>query len=122
MRWQFAPLAIALALTTAPVLAQEYDGDSDPAAEAVTARLNAEIAARNEAAAAAEGRALVEYEAALAAHADAVARREAVEAERERAIREAEAAHQADMAAWRARVAACAAGNRSACGTPPPPY
>ena len=116
----FAPLAIALAMTAAPALGQEYDGDSDPAAEAVTARLNAEIAARNEAAAAAEGRALVEYEAALAAHADAVAQREAAEAERERAIRDAEAAHAAAMAAWRARVAACAAGDRLACGAPPP--
>lgn len=120
MRRQFAPLAIALAMIAAPALTQEHQGDSDPAAEAVTARLNAGIAARNEAAAAAEGRAMIEYEAALAEHADAVARREAAEAARERAVRETEASHEAAMAAWRARVAACAAGNRTACGAPPP--
>ena len=116
-----SPLVIALAMTAAPVLAQQYDGDSDPAAEAVTARLNTQVAAENEAAAAAEGRALIEYEAALAAHADAVADREAAAAARERAINDAEAAHAADMAAWRVRVAACDAGDQAACGAPPPP-
>ena len=120
MKRKFAPLAIAVAITAAPAWAQEYDGDHDPAAEAVTARLNIEVVAGNAAAAAAAERALLEYEEALAEHAAAVAEREAAEAARERAIREAEARHEAEMAAWRALVAACAAGERAACGAPAP--
>lgn len=119
MNWQIAPLVLALALGAGSVSAQVYQGDSDPAAEAVTARLNAEIAARNEAAAAAEGRALVEYEASLAAHARAVEEREQAAAARDQAVRDAEASHAAAMAAWRARVAACERGDRLACGVYP---
>lgn len=139
--------AAALTLAAAPVLAQTApaptnaepgseawlrmrgemysrapDSEQDPAEVAATARLNAEIAARNSAAAEAEAGATAAFE-----QRNAEWRAETARLETERAQWEANAAAanaaqaqwERDRAAWEAEVEACRRSGRI-CVTPPP--
>lgn len=89
-------LALVLALTAAPALAQDPPtarDPSDPNGDRRTHELNAQVVARNQAAADAEARAQAEYQAAMTKYeADMVA-------------------HRAHMA----RIEACNAGDATAC-------
>lgn len=89
--------------------------DQDAVERARTAELNAEVAARNEAAAATEASARADYEAAVARQAEAEAAYAAAAAEHAAAVAEAEATHQTRMEVWRAQVVACENGVRLAC-------
>ena len=101
---------------------QAPDSEQDPAELAATARLNAEIAARNAAAAETESKAQAAWE-----QADESWRAEAARVETERAQWEAnnaaylaaQAQWERDTAAWEARMAACRASGR-VCVTPRP--
>ena len=101
---------------------QAPDSRQDPAELAATARLNAEIAARNQAAAEAEAEAQVSWEQAEAERREQAARLATERAQWE-AANEANLAAQAqwerDNAAWEARMAACRAAGR-VCVTPNP--
>jgi hypothetical protein len=144
--------AAALALAAAPVLAQTApapqstsaqpgseewlrirgemynrapDSEQDPAEVAATARLNAEIAARNAAAAELETEAMTSFE-----ERNAAWRAETARLETERAQWEANAAAAAaaqarwerDNAAWEAEMAACRRAGRVCVVAPPPRY
>jgi hypothetical protein len=141
--------AVALTLAAAPVLAQTApsptgaqpgseewlrlrgemynrapDSEQDPAEVAATARLNAEIAARNAAAAEAESEATASWE-----ERNAAWRAETARLETERVQWEANAAAAAaaqarwerETAAWEAEMAACRRAGRICVTTPPPP-
>ena len=140
--------AMALALAAVPVLAQSQsqpaatpgseewlrlrgeqyhrapDSRQNPAEVAATARLNAEIAARNAAAEEAEGQARTAYE-----QSNARWREETARAETERAqwqadssvAMSAQARWERDHAAWEAEMAACRAVAGRVCDMPPPP-
>lgn len=141
--------ALALTLAAAPVLAQTApspagaqpgseewlrlrgemynrapDAEQDPAEVAATARLNAEIAARNAAAAEAETEAMASFE-----DRNAAWRAETARLETERVQWEANAAAAAaaqarwerERAAWEAEMAACRRSGR-VCVTAPPRY
>lgn len=101
---------------------QAPDSEQDPAELAATARLNAEIAARNATAAETEAEAQASWE-----QADENWRTESARFETERAQWEAnnaaalaaQAQWERDTAAWEARMAACRASGRI-CVTPRP--
>jgi hypothetical protein len=143
--------AVALTLAAAPVLAQTAptpqsaasrpgseewlrlrgemynrapESEQDPAEVAATARLNAEIAARNAAAAEAETEVLASFE-----NRNAAWRAETARLETERVQWEANAAAAAaaqarwerERAAWEAEMAACRRSGRVCVAAPPPP-
>lgn len=96
------------------------DAEQDPAEVAATTRLNAEIAARNAAAAEAEAQAQAGYESANMKWRAEAAAAETARAQWEADARAAEAARarwERDRAAWEAEVAACRASGRT-CITP----
>lgn len=110
-----APRPVAQPVPRAPApVVSGYDSESE-----TTRRLNAQQAAaarrqneQNRAAAEAERRARADRERKIAAEQEAYRQRQAAtEAERLRRERE----HQANMARWRADVAACNAGDRTRC-------
>ncbi len=139
--------ALALTLAAAPVLAQTApsptgaqpgseewlrlrgemysrapDTEQDPAEVAATARLNAEIAARNAAAAEAEAGAATAFEERNAAWRAETARLETERAQWEAndaAARAAQARWEREQAAWEAQMAACRRSGR-VCLTPSP--
>ncbi len=141
--------AVALTLAAAPVLAQTApsptsaqpgseewlrqrgemysrapDAEQDPAEVAATARLNAEIAARNAAAAEAEAGAMAAFEDRNAAWRAENARLETERAQWEAndaAARAAQAQWAREQAAWEAQMEACRRSGR-VCVTAPPRY
>ncbi|MBF0664564.1 MAG: cell wall hydrolase [Brevundimonas sp.] len=99
------------------------DSEQDPAEVAATARLNAEIAARNSAAAETDAEAAVSFEQRNAEWRAETARLETERAQWEAnasAANAAQARWERDLAAWEAEVAACRRAGR-VCITPPPP-
>ena len=142
--------AVALTLAAAPVLAQTApsptgvqpgseewlrlrgemynrapDSEQDPAEVAATARLNAEIAARNAAAAEAETEALASFEDSNAAWRAETARLETERVQWEAnaaAANAAQARWERETAAWEAEMAACRRSGRVCVGAPPPRY
>lgn len=139
--------AAALTLAAAPVLAQNApapanpepgseawlrmrgeaynrapDAEQDPAEVAATARLNAEIAARNSAADEAEAEATASFEQRNAEWRAETARLETERAQWEAnvaAARAAQAQWERDRAAWEAEIEACRRAGR-VCIVPPP--
>jgi hypothetical protein len=96
------------------------DSEQDPAEVAATARLNAEIASNNAAAASVEAEALAEYERANARWQADTAGLEAREAQWEAdkaAAEAAQARYERERAAWEAEMAACERAGR-VCMTP----
>lgn len=94
------------------------DSEQTPEELARTQALNAEIAARNDAAAKAEAEALARYDADQARYQEDAARAEAERLNYEANVRAAEAAqaqYERDQAVWEERVRACNAGVRAAC-------
>jgi hypothetical protein len=143
--------AAALTLAAAPVLAQtapktpapadtgsqewlrqrgeQYhrapDSEQNPAEVAATVRLNAEIAARNDAAANAEAEAAAVYETGNASWRADTARLETERAQWEANVAAANAAQaqwERDHAAWEAEMAACQRAGRVCVTTPPQRY
>jgi hypothetical protein len=143
--------AAALSLAAAPVLAQtapktpapadtgsqewlrqrgeQYhrapDSEQNPAEVAATVRLNAEIAARNDAAANAEAEAAAVYESGNASWRADTARLETERAQWEANVAAANAAQaqwERDRAAWEAEMAACQRSGRVCVTTPPQRY
>jgi hypothetical protein len=143
--------AAALTLAAAPVLAQtapktpapadtgsqewlrqrgeQYhrapDSEQNPAEVAATVRLNAEIAARNDAAANAEAEAAAAYESGNASWRADTARLETERAQWEANVAAANAAQaqwERDHAAWEAEMAACQRAGRVCVTTPPERY
>lgn len=137
--------AVALALAAVPALAQsagsptpgseewlrlrgeQYhrapDSKQNPAEVAATARLNAEIAARNAAADEADAQARAAYEQANARWREESARAEAQRSQWQAdstASGSAQAQWARDHAAWEAEMAACRAAGR-VCDMAPPP-
>jgi phage-related minor tail protein len=99
------------------------DSEQNPAEVAATVRLNAEIAARNAAAAEAEVQAQTEFDQRNASWRAETARLETERAQWEANNSVAAAARaqwERDHAAWEAEVAACRASGR-VCATPTPP-
>ncbi|MCS6627510.1 hypothetical protein N0B44_31860 [Roseibacterium beibuensis] len=99
------------------------DSEQDPAEVAATARLNAEIAARNAAAAEAETGAMAAFEDRNAAWRAETARLETERAQWEANVAAANAAQaqwERERAAWEAEMDACRRSGR-VCLTPPPP-
>lgn len=95
------------------------DSEQNPEELARTQALNAEITARNDAAAKAEADAQADYDAAQARFEEETARAQAERLNYEENLRAAEAAqaqYERDKAAWEDRVRACNSGVRSACG------
>lgn len=141
--------AVALTLAAVPVLAQTApsptgvqpgseewlrlrgemynrapDSEQDPAEVAATARLNAEIAARNAAAAEAETEALASFEDSNAAWRAETARLETERVQWEAnaaAANAAQAQWERERAAWEAEMAACRRAGRVCVSAPPPP-
>ena len=100
------------------------DAEQDPAEVAATARLNAEIAARNAAAAEAEAGAMAAFEDRNAAWRAETARLETERAQWEAndaAARAAQAQWEREQAAWEAQMEACRRSGRD-CVTAPPRY
>ena len=100
------------------------DAEQDPAEVAATARLNAEIAARNAAAAEAEAGAMAAFEDRNAAWRAETARLETERAQWEAndaAARAAQAQWEREQAAWEAQMEACRRSGR-VCVTAPPRY
>ena len=100
------------------------DSEQDPAEVAATARLNAEIAARNAAAAEAETDASASFEERNAQWRAETARLETERAHWEANVAAANAARaqwERDNAAWEAEMEACRRSGR-VCLTPPPKY
>ena len=100
------------------------DAEQDPAEVAATARLNAEIAARNAAAAEAEAGAMAAFEDRNAAWRAETARLETERAQWEAnyaAARDAQAQWEREQAAWEAQMEACRRSGR-VCVTAPPRY
>jgi len=142
--------AAALTLAAAPVLAQTApspasaqpgseewlrqrgemysrapDSEQNPAEVAATARLNAEIAARNAAAAEAETGAQASFEERNAAWRAETARLETERVQWEAnaaAANAAQAQWERDQAAWEAEMAACRRSGRVCLSAPPPRY
>ncbi|HYC75912.1 hypothetical protein [Brevundimonas sp.] len=137
--------AVALALAAVPVIArsqsaptpgseewlrlrgEQYhrapDSEQNPAEVAATARLNAEIAARNAAAAEAEAGAMASFEERNAQWRAETARLETERAQWEANVAAANAARaqwERDNAAWEAEMEACRLAGR-VCLTPRPP-
>ena len=100
------------------------DAEQDPAEVAATARLNAEIAARNAAAAEAEAGAMAAFEDRNAAWRAETARLQTERAQWEAndaAARAAQAQWEREQAAWEAQMEACRRSGR-VCVTAPPRY
>jgi DNA polymerase III gamma/tau subunit len=100
------------------------DAEQDPAEVAATARLNAEIAARNAASQRTEAESIAAYEAENARWRAETARLETQRAQWEADAAAAEAArfrYERDRAAWEAEMAACRRSGRI-CLTAPPAY
>lgn len=100
------------------------DAEQDPAEVAETIRLNAEIAARNNAAERAEAESTATYERQSAQWREETARLETQRAQYEADLatsNSARAAYERAQAAWEAEVAACERARR-VCITTPPKY
>lgn len=101
------------------------DSEQDPAEVEATARLNAEIAARNAAAADAELQSTTAFEEQNAAWRAETARLETERVQWEAnaaAARAAEAQWERERAAWEAEMAACRRSGRTCVVAPPPRY
>lgn len=99
------------------------DSKQIPAEVAATARLNAEVAARNDAAARAEAQGQADFAAQNARWREENARVQADQADWQAAtaaVAQARAQWERDHAAWEAEMAACRSSGR-VCVTPPPP-
>lgn len=120
---KFVAIAILAAAGPTAALAQVTGGyppgtsvaEIEARERAETARLNQEVLARDAEIVAQNEAEAERYRAAQAAHAEAVATAESQNAANAAAHAEAMRAHEAAMAAWRARVAACQAGDYRAC-------
>lgn len=101
------------------------EADQNPAEVAETIRLNAEIAARNEAAERAEAESQATFERQSAQWREETARLETLRAQYEAdlaASNAATAAYERARAAWEAEVAACERARRVCITTPPAKY
>ena len=101
------------------------DSEQNPAEVAATVRLNAEIAARNAAAAEAEAEASASFEQRNAQWRAETARLETERVQWEANVAAANAAQaqwERDQAAWEAEMAACRRSGRVCLSAPPPRY